>query len=422
MSRPSAPCTFRPGTRGFPVAEGFHPTRMAAPRSAMSPLTLPRRPRARLGSTLALWCAVALLAPAAAAQSARPDQVLWRNSRGQVNTITGVVSENSLTQTVIETGSAQRKIDGVSVVRVEFGDVPQAFADAITYRDRGDLENAAAKFTLAAGDAAARPVVRARARLQAAETLLKRAGSDAGSIQKALGECQQFLSEFPQNRDVPDARLLLGRLQRLSGAPDQAAETCAALYKEASGPTATPGYPPLTSFRAGLAAAEAYLATKDAAKARELYLGLDGAIGTALANLAETDPLRARYAAIQSEARLGEGFCLLASGSVSQAKTFFQGQVNSPEADTTRRFGARLGLGEVLLAEGNARAAQIEFAQVSAIDHTNKDRTARALVGLAESAVKLQAKADAKVWLESVSSQYADTPAMLLAAELKKSL
>lgn len=404
---------------GFPVADPASPTRMSAFFPAMSPFSTLRRDLVRIGATSA---ALAVLAGLALAQGARPDQVLWRNSRGAVNTVTGVVKENSLAQVVVETGSSQRKLDPLTVERIEFGDVPAAYADALTYFDRGDFENAAAKFTLAAGDAAARPVVKARARLAAAETWLRRGGVERSAIETAHKECEQFLNEFSDNRDVPGARLLLGRLQRLSGDAAKAAETYAALYKEGSGSAPTAGYPPLVSFQAGLAAAESYLASANPARARELYLSLDGSIGSALASLADSDPLRARYAAIQSEARLGEGFCLLASGSVSQARTFFQGQISGAEGNAARRFGARLGLGQVLLAEGNARGAELEFAQVSAIDHTNRDRNAQALVGLAESAIQLQARSDAKLWLEAVTQQYADTPAVLRAQELKKTL
>lgn len=385
--------------------------------SAMSPLpTLPRKPD-RIGAALAMLIG---LAGSAAGQDSRQDHVLWRNARGQVNSLAGIVSENSLTAVVVEANNSPRKLDPLSVQRIEFGEVPQAYADALTYFERGDFENAAAKFTLAAGASDARPLVRARARLAAAEAWLRRGTVDRGAIETARKECELFLNEFPTHRDVPRARLLLGRLQRLAGESAKAAETLDSLYREGSG--GAPGYAPEIAFQAGLAAGEAYLAIPDAAKSRELYLGLDGAIGTALARLGDADPLRAEFAAIQSEARLGEGFCLLASGSVIQAKTFFQGQIAGADGNPAKSFGARLGLGEALLAEGNARAAQLEFARVSAIDHTSKDRSARALVGLAESAVKLQAKGDAKIWLDAVTDQFPDTPAVLRAQELKKTL
>jgi TolA-binding protein len=381
---------------------------------AMGPSCAPRASRlAAAGASLLLLCSVA-------AAQARPDHVLWRNARGQVNTVVGKVTENSLTEVVVDTGSSQRKLDGTAVELVEFGDVPQAVTDARAYFERGDFENAAAKYALAAGDGSARAVVRAHARLSAAESWLKHGRGNESALESARKDCELFLSEHPTNRAAPQARLLLGRILRLSGDGPKAAETYAALFREAA--AATPGYPPLVCFRAGLGAGEAYLLVKDAAKARETYLALESAIGTALANLPDGDPLRVEFAAVQSEARLGEGFCLMAAGSLAQAKTFFQGQASGAESNPVKRFGAQLGLGEVLLAEGNARAAQVEFAQVSAIDHTSKDRSARALVGLAESALKLQAKADAKAWLDAVRTQYGDTPAALKAHELAKNL
>jgi hypothetical protein len=365
---------------------------------------------------LLAWIA---LAPLVAAQTG--DQVLWRNARGQTNDVVGVVTEDSLTNVVISAGTSTRKLESLSVESIVFGDVPATFRDAETYFERGDFENAAAKFSLAAGDATARAVVRARARLSAAESWLKRASADKNAIPSSRRECELFLAEYPTQRDVPRARLLLGRLQRLAGEA-KASETYAALYREASGATATLGYPPLVSFRAGLAAGEALLAQKDVAKAREICAGLDGALGAALANLAEGSPLRVEYLRIQSEARLGEGFCLLAAGSLSQAKTFFQGQIANAAGNAAKRFGAGLGLGEALLSEGNARAAELELALVSAIDPTSDDRTARALVGLAQCALKLEARADARLWLEAVISQHGDTPSAPKARDLLASL
>jgi hypothetical protein len=384
------------------------------PMSPPSPLRVLRAALAGLAGSLAL-------AAPPSAQATRPDHVLWRNARGQLNTIVGKLSQDALTEVVIDTGSAQRKIDALTVERVEFGEVPQAFADAQAYIERGDAENAAAKFTLAAGDASVRAVVRARARLAAAEAWMLRAG-DASALASARRECELFLAEHAASREVPAGRLLFGRLQRLAGEAAAAATTYVALYREASGPKGTPGYPPSVSFQAGLAAGEAYLAAGDAAQARELYLGLDGALGTALANLGEGDPARALLAAIQSEARLGEGFCLLAGGSTTQARTFFQGQLSGAEGNAARRFGAHLGLAEALLAEGQARAAQLEFAQVSAIDHTSQDRVARALLGLAQCALKLGERADAKAWLETLQGRHGDTPSAPKARELLATL
>jgi hypothetical protein len=67
----------------------------------------------------------------------------------------------------------------------------------------------------------------------------------------------------------------------------------------------------------------------------------------------------------------------------------------------------------------------VEFAKVSALDHTDRDRVARALVGLADVTLKLAdstANADAKKWLGTVAELYGDTPAAAQAAALLQNL
>ena len=148
-------------------------------------------------------------------------------------------------------------------------------------------------------------------------------------------------------------------------------------------------------------------------------------IATVLSSLDENDPVLFALRNVRAEARLGEGFTLLASGSSSQARTYFQRQLGDANGSTTQRFGARLGLAEALLADGDVRQAQIEFATVSAIDHTDRDRAARALVGLAECALRLSdtdGRQNAKVWLQTVRDEYGDTPSVLRAQELSQTL
>ena len=62
---------------------------------------------------------------------------------------------------------------------------------------------------------------------------------------------------------------------------------------------------------------------------------------------------------------------------------------------------------------------------MSALDFTDRDRASKALVGLAESALKLSdtdSKADVRLWLETVVREYGDTPSVLKANELLKSI
>ena len=392
------------------------------------PSRLSRRRLARRAVTLAAGAVLALgaLAPASWAQGTRPDQVMWRNPRGQIKTDTGTIIENTLQKTVIETSSGQKVRKSDIVESVRFGDVPTTFTDGVAYFDRGDFPNAAAKFKLAAGDAnTPRAVVRAYARLRAAEALMKTAALDPGSFTQAKAEAETFLADHPNNRDVPKVRMLNARATWLGGDAMAAAELYRSLFMEAAGGTPTEGYALVHCYRAGLAAARSFLEASETTQAKELYGTMESSLPGLLSQLDVEDPKRQALLGIQSEARLGDGYILLAEGSATQAKNFFE--VRAREADINSPgliYGARLGLAEAHLAGGNHREAQLEFAFVAALDHTSRDRVARALVGMAECALVLTSvttsRTDAKTWLEDVRDHYGDTPSVLRALEMLK--
>lgn len=407
-------------------------TSMEAPRppsEACFPGLGPRR--GRLACSLAaslLW--LAALGPEAEAQGEprrRPDQVVWRDRNGAETQQAGLVEENGLARVVVDVGGRRRTLESSAVQGVVFGEVPPSYRDGLAFAARGDFANAAAKFRLAAGDPSARDVVRASARIQAAGALKSLGASDERALAEASAEYEAFLASHPDNREVPSARSSLARLQRLRGEARVAAESYRALYKEAASATVTPGYSAELCFRAGLAAAESYLAAGDTHQARGIYAEMESLIPRVLADVpGEATGLRAVLDEIQAQARLGEGHCLLVGGSTSQARAFFQSQLaGAAPREAALRNGARLGLAEALLAEGQLRLAEIEFATVSAIEPADSDRVARALVGLAECALGLadaNARSDARLWLQLVRDHHADTPALRRAEELSREL
>jgi len=389
------------------------------PRSAAA-RGLGRRALLR-SSTLALTLGCSLgLAGVTTAQA--NDQVFWINARGDVRIDSGTITENTLRETVLTMGDDEQSRASDLVVRVVFGNISPAFADGQAYMARGEFENAAAKFRLAAGDADTRPVGRAHARWMAANTLMERGKTDPAAFGEAQAEFETFLSEYPENRKVPQARMLLGRAQHLAGDVAAAGETYSALFAEGGSGTPTTGYPLVLCYEAGLAAAEAALAQGDGEAARALYGSIESSLPTILSGLEAGDPAVGELEAVQSAARLGEGFVLLASDQANQAVTFFRTQVqNAPADEPALRFGAQLGLGEALLASDEPREAQLALAQVSSLDFTSRDRVARALIGLAEAALALpdaNARTQAKTWVDTVLEGYADTPAVLRAHEL----
>jgi thioredoxin-like negative regulator of GroEL len=173
---------------------------------------------------------------------------------------------------------------------------------------------------------------------------------------------------------------------------------------------------------AGFRSAQAYLEAKNTEKGHELRVALDASLQRVLGLIPADDPERGDLERLADQARLLEGWSLLVSGNATQAQTFFRGQLSltSASGGAALKHGAELGLAEATLAAGEVRAAQILFARVSALDYVDRDRTARAMLGMARCAKKLSdgdSRADARRWLEAVIADFGDTPAALLARE-----
>lgn len=371
----------------------------------------------------------ALFTPPVAAQAtaARPDQIYKVNVRkGTVSAVPGIVTENSLDAVRFTHDNKEQKLASDEVVKIVWGKVPVPFEDGLKYSERGDHENAVGSFKLAATDAGAREVVKAAARFRAASELFAWGGTDPNQFTACVEECDKFLSGFTNDRHVPKVRNLRARALLLTGDARAAAEAYKSLYEEGANEPATKGYDRELCLDAGLDAAHAYLAAGDTLAARELFATIEGSLRSMAAEIAdERSPIRVRLVAAQGEAVVGEGFCMLAGGQASQAITFFQGRIARAPESAAERQAASLGLAEAFLANGQNRLAQVEFARVSATDPRGGDSAARALVGLADSTLRLQDKdavASAKTWLTQVRDHYGNTPSARKAAELLKTL
>ncbi|MFT5150821.1 MAG: TolA-binding protein [Planctomycetota bacterium] len=360
-------------------------------------------------------------------QSTKLDKVLRRNPRsGKVTTLSGIITENALSGVTLDKSGKDQTINTEEVLRIEWGAFPTSFSDGKSYVARGDFENAVARFQEAAGNAAAREVIQAAARLNSAEALLAWGAIDAGQFANCIAECDRFLSEYADNREVPRARWLKGRATRLSNDAAGAAAIFQGIYQEASTERPTAGYERSMCMLAGLDAADALLEAKQGADASTLYLAIETSLASMIAAITDLgSPERSRLVAARGKAAAGEGFAHLAEGRLPQALTFFQGRLGSTDIATAERHAATLGLAEVYMAQNKIRLAQVEFAKVAAVDHTDRDRVARALLGLAQSTMQLgdsDATVSARRYLNDVKNRFGDTPSALQASALLNTL
>lgn len=392
-------------------------------------LTSISRRLARRTPLLALAACAAFVLPtpgafAATQEHVKPDQVHIRNKRtGRASIVSGSVTANGLDEVVIDVprGGAT-KVDGDGVERIVWGEVPPSFRDGRTYFDRGDWTEAAQEYRLAAGDASAREVVQAAARLRAARSLLRSGAKEPAHFAEAVQEVRTFLSDYPNNREVPEARLLEARALLLSGKPEEAGTAYRAVFAELSGDSTTEGYRPAMCMEAGMLAARAMLQAKDTLGAREVLTSLDTMVGPMIDALGEDAEIKALLTAIRDEALLGDGFAELAAGNSKPALTFFENKLTTLGADAsqTSRMVATLGLAEAKFAEGQMLEAEYLFATVSALDHGAPDRVAQAQLRMAQCELELQksdSKEHARTLLKSVIDNHGDTPA---AAEARR--
>lgn len=365
-----------------------------------------------------------------ASAQGKPDKVhVWNARRGETQVFSGVVVEDGLEKIKLtEKGGKEVRKPSLDVRRVVWGNVPNSYADGKTYLDRTDYENAVAKFRSAATDSEAREVVQAAARFYSTEALIGWGASDPSRFTEAVQEADRFLSAYADNRQVPYARAQKARATHLSGNPSGAGALYRSLFDEIAEPSET--YSFSLCAKAGRSAGHALLQAEpaDTVAAREIFSDLDSRCGAKIAELDEGDPALAELESLQQAAQLGEGYVLLASsGQAHQARLFFESRLNGlDDAAAEVRFGTLLGLAQALRADGETPKARIHFASVAAFDYTDRDRTAAALLGLAECYIELKDSSewasDAKTRLTRIRDKYGDTPSARMARELLEQL
>lgn len=399
----------------------FAPMRAPAAQIASSAPTLAAR-LAQRWTSLAL--AASILVPSALAQT-KPDQVhVWNARRGEIQVFSGVVTEDGLEKVKLtDKGGKEVSKKSLDVRRIVWGEVPASFSDGMLYFDRGDFENAVAKFRTAATDSEARDVAQAAARYYAVQSLVGWGATDASRFTEAVQEADRFLSAYTDNRHLPLVREAKARATLLTGDLAGAGALYRSLFDECKEESDT--YDFTLCMRAGKEAAHALLqtGTPDTVAAREVFGDLDSRISAKLAELDEDDIARPELEGLQQAAQLGEGYVLLAqSGQANQAKLFFSSRANSlSDATPEVRFGTLFGLAKSLQAAGELSNARIEYARVAALDFTNRDRTASALLGFAECTIELQDSTnwstEARTRLDRIVEKFGDTPAAKKARE-----
>ena len=365
----------------------------------------------------------ALQSPPAQQEKVEFDQLAVRMDDDSVQSLAGWVTADGLTQVTLLIAGKETKLASVDVLKVTWGNAPRSYMDALASLNRGQFAAATEQFRRAAEDSSARQVVRASARLEAAQALLRWGAIDPMRLAEAHTEAQRFQRECADSRGVARADLIEARAAWMSGQANEAAQVYGWVFDTWALEEVLPGFRCEDCLESGCNAARALLDIQppDTQAARGLYVRVSQAAVYELELHALPFDI-SQVTRIRDEANQGSEFVDLAEGKQAVARKLFEGRLEAQSSiSETTKCCATLGLALALQAGGKLREAQFQFAKVSALEFIDRDRAARAQVGLAETTLQLgdsDAKPQARNLLEDVVKTQGDTLSAAKAREL----
>ena len=219
--RPRPDPIHRPGSQ-LVVDAPAPPARMAARYVMERPIVAARTgltgSAARYSALLSsgLLASLVLCSPGALAQG-RLDAISVHNSRGELQTVSGKVLSNTLTEVRVERDGKERTYGAGKVQRIVWGEASSHYRDGLKYFERGDFQNAADKFAFAAADSDEREVVKASARRLAGDAQLRLGHTDPTRLPLAQAEYARFRSDFGEGRELPAVLMSQARASLLAG-------------------------------------------------------------------------------------------------------------------------------------------------------------------------------------------------------------
>lgn len=375
-------------------------------------------------STLLLLPALLVTGADLAAQRIKDTLVKTDGSR-----IRGVeVVTLDLANIVYKKGADDLQLSGSLLDRVEWYEPPETFLRGMAFLRAGDHENARQMFGELLVQESTRAPLKIEAQFLKAKTEVLAAATDTSRATEAVAGLDSFCTDHPTNLRIPEARLLLGRAQRLAG--NTAAAIAALDLVESTATTEAWGI--LWAVRAKYEKALAHMANGAPAEARSSFASTASAVDAAL-GMAGSD--RDEMLTLKRMAIVGEGETYVAEENYAEAVKFYRnlGRGGSDGKDTSLGAAARAGEGQALYLDAVAnnkpaalRHAQLALAEASVRDSAGGDTSAKCnyylgmvLLALGPDKESDDFKARAVSYFDTVIQEYATTPWAAKAAAAK---
>jgi tetratricopeptide (TPR) repeat protein len=283
---------------------------------------------------------------------------IWRKGTSAPLTVNQVTAETYEEVRYRKAGIAsEQRLSADKVIRIVYGDAPDAFKQGEKFFENYDYENAISSFKLSMEAANARDWVKTYARLWIGRSYQAWGAASSEKYRDAVSTYEELLKEDPKTRFYAEVLFNQAECHSLSGDVSSAVATFDRLSKDAYDLKLGVVW----EARAKHGKAEAKLAGGLLDEAERDF--------RSSMTFAEEQAAKAEDPSVAAELKRLAGLDRLAQGSVmikrkkyNQAKDFFKQILNDTASEQEARAGAQNGLGECYLAEKLLKDAQMQFA------------------------------------------------------------
>ena len=358
--------------------------------------------------SLSLLVPVAMLLPLSVTAQSINDVVLKKDG----SRVRGVeITEFLITGIKGKRGSDDFELPAHLVKGVEWSELPEEFLAGQGAMNRGDFETAAQFFGAVQSD---RALLKADAEFFKIKAAIAGVGADEASAGTAASHMQDWIGGNVNHWRTPEALLLQGRAQRLSGAGAAATTTLKDLDERAI----RDGFGPVWSARAKYELALTLVSDGKMGEARTAFKSASSAANNALSTSKDD---ASELQNLKILARVGEGETYVKDKDYKKAASFFRSLANDPSP--VLKAVAAAGEGEALFRSAEAsknvndlRKAQMILARASVLDSASGEASAKAnyYLGCCLLALGAEKEGDsfkqrALRYFEIVSSSYPST-------------
>jgi TolA-binding protein len=252
--------------------------------------------------------------------------------------------------------SSEQRLSADRVVRIVYGDAPDAYKQGERFFENYDYENAVSSFKLAM-ESNARDWVKTYARLWIGRSYQAWGAADPGKYKDAISAYEELLKENPKTRFYAEVLFNQAECYSRSGDVSNAVATYERLGKDAY--DLKLGVVWEARSKHGKAQAKLSGGLLDEAE-RDFRSSETFAVEQA--GKTEDAGVKAELERLASLDRLSQGSVMISRKKYSQAKDFFNEIIKNTASTPDAMAGAQNGLGECFLAEKQIKDAQMQFA------------------------------------------------------------